>query len=111
MPRCHRKRLFLASTRLFQRSIVLFDTQTGKVVREFRGHTSMIRQIEFSSDERWMASIDMDGELRLWDVQSSAVVTEPFHVIDCVESIRFHENDSLTVTVAGITRAIRLSGV
>ena len=102
---------FLASSRIFQQSIILFDIRTGQVVREVSGHRATVRQIEFSADERLMASLDMDGELRLWDVNGNKDVTKMIPDIADIDSIGFRGSDTLTVSADGSTRAFDLSGV
>jgi WD40 repeat protein len=49
--------------------IQLCDTETGKVVKELRGHTNLTATLAFSPDGKWLASFGMtDNTLHLHDV-------------------------------------------
>ena len=49
-------------------SVKLYDAATGKLVRQFEGHTSTVTSISFSTDGRTMASGSLDFKVRVWDV-------------------------------------------
>jgi WD40 repeat protein len=51
-------------------SLRLWDEQTGKELRQFIGHTSVIYTAVFSPDGRYIATASADGTARLWDVQT-----------------------------------------
>ena len=57
--------------------IKLHDLATGKWVRTFKGHTSTIHAIAFSSDSKTLASVSMDGTVRLWNVFHGTQVQMP----------------------------------
>src|SRR5262249_19707982 len=48
----------------------LWDLNTGKERRRFRGHTREIRGVAFSPEGQRALSVSSDGTLRLWDVES-----------------------------------------
>jgi WD40 repeat protein len=49
--------------------IQLCDTETGKAVKELRGHTNLTATLAFSPDSKWLASFGMtDNTLHLHDV-------------------------------------------
>ena len=49
-------------------SIRLFDARTGRPRAAMRGHAAGVRQVGFTDDERYMASVARDQTARVWDV-------------------------------------------
>lgn len=56
----------------------VFDVETQVLVRRLSGHSSLITDIAFSGDARWLASASGDGHLRVWDLPTG-------HCIDWVK--------------------------
>ncbi len=52
------------------RSIRVWESATGKLVRKFEGHTFGITKVLFKPDGKELLSASTDGTLRLWDVTS-----------------------------------------
>ncbi|MEI7684002.1 MAG: serine/threonine-protein kinase [Planctomycetota bacterium] len=50
-------------------SIRIFDPSTGQEVRRLAGHSSAVRCLAFSPDDRWLFSGSDDKTLRVWDLQ------------------------------------------
>src|SRR5229473_2757148 len=48
-------------------AIKLWDTASGKEVRELKGHTKDVRGLAFAPDGKTLASGGMDGIIQLWD--------------------------------------------
>jgi WD40 repeat protein len=57
-----------------QTDMLLWDVATGKVMRQFRGHTQSINCIAFSSDGRSAASVSADSTVMLWDVVTGKAI-------------------------------------
>jgi WD40 repeat protein len=57
-----------AATSSMDRSIHLWDVQTGRLIRTYVGHTAAVWNVVFSSDGRRLLSAGWDGSARLWDV-------------------------------------------
>ncbi|KAJ3581142.1 hypothetical protein NHX12_017000, partial [Muraenolepis orangiensis] len=55
-------------------SLVIVDTETRRVVRNFLGHSGKINDVTFSPDGRWLISASMDCSIRTWDLLSGCMV-------------------------------------
>jgi WD40 repeat protein/class 3 adenylate cyclase/energy-coupling factor transporter ATP-binding protein EcfA2 len=53
-----------------ERTVKLWDAESGLLVRTFRGHHDVILSVTFSSDGRRLASTAGDEVTRVWDVHS-----------------------------------------
>lgn len=49
-------------------TIHMWNSATGELVREFKGHNNNIQWIQFSSDGKFMYSASLDGNIKKWDV-------------------------------------------
>lgn len=49
-------------------TVRLWDADTGKLVREMKGHTGVVYVLAFAPDGRTLVSGSWDGSIRLWDV-------------------------------------------
>ena len=71
--------------------IKIVDVETGHIIREFKGHTWVVRKLMFLPDAAQIVSEDSDG-VRRWDVETGEELEyEPgkqLPGLSCVESYR-----------------------
>jgi len=60
------------------KTIKLWDMQTGGVVRTFQGHTGWVVSVSISADHTKIASASHDRTIRLWNIQTG----ECHHIIE-----------------------------
>ncbi len=52
----------------------LWDLETGRKLRTFRGHTSDLNQMSFSPDGQKLLTVSFDGSARLWDFEKAELL-------------------------------------
>jgi WD40 repeat protein len=55
-------------------TLKLWDLASGRVIRTFSGHSSIVMSVAFSPDGRQVLSGSGDRTLTLWDVASGKVI-------------------------------------
>jgi WD40 repeat protein len=55
--------------------VLLFDTNTGRLIATLQGHERRINQIAFRDDGRLLATASDDGTIRLWSLTGREVIT------------------------------------
>jgi len=79
-----------ALTASWDKTMRLWDLNTGASVRSFAGHTSDVNSVAFSSDNRQIVSGSRDKSIRLWNTLAECkyTITEDAHT-DWVAKVRF----------------------
>ncbi len=72
------------------KSIKLWDVQTGQCVQTLQGHSSWVRALTLLGDGR-LASGSYDKSIKLWDVKTG----------QCVQTLQGHSNDVNALTMLG----------
>ncbi|XP_028400379.1 notchless protein homolog 1-like [Dendronephthya gigantea] len=60
----------------FDKSIKLWDGNTGKFLASLRGHVSSVYQIAWSADSRLLVSGSSDSTLKVWNIQSRKLLED-----------------------------------
>jgi len=72
----------------------LFDPTTGQEVRRLSGHQQVITSIEFSADQKWLATVSVDGLVCIWKLDDLTVV---FGKRGMIQGVRWCLNDGAMV--------------
>jgi WD40 repeat protein len=81
-------------------AIRLWDVASGVFVRTLEAHTSIVWDVAFSPDGRWLASVSSDGTAKIWDWRTGSVV-KSLDFPDQVVSVAFSP-DGRTLVVGGV---------
>ncbi len=72
------------------KTVKLWDTATGQLIRTFKGHAGNVSQVAFSPDGKQIASVS--SHLLLWDVDSDQLVRKFEHEFINLTSLAFSPN-------------------
>jgi WD40 repeat protein len=103
------------------RSIRLWEVETGREIRRFLGLTSMVTSAVFSADGRYILSGHRGGSMYLWDVENAVMVRRFFRRANNIWSVALSPNGRWALSggddkgvhlwdVAGGRRMYRLDG-
>jgi WD40 repeat protein len=85
--------------------VYLFDAASGTCVRDWSAHRFGATRLAWHPQEKRFVTAGQDGFVRLWDVGSQTVPTQPSNELDCgaewVEHISWSPNGRLLATGAG----------
>ncbi|KAF9580757.1 Serine/threonine-protein kinase smu1 [Lunasporangiospora selenospora] len=77
----------------FDLTVRLHGLKSGKLLKEFRGHTSYVNYASFSLDGTQVVSSSSDGTIRIWD----------FKTASCLSSFTPHDGTGTIAGAAGLT--------
>lgn len=64
----------LLATCGFDSLVILWDVQTGEMLRKWKGHSDWITEVTFSQDGSLIASAGQDGYCKVWDTESGELL-------------------------------------
>ena len=82
----------------------MWDRETGKLVREMKGHEEIIFSIDVSPDGRLAVSGSGDATMRLWDLSTGDEVSKIGPGKGLVACVRFSPDGKLVVAGGGVMR-------
>jgi len=94
----------------WDRTLRLWDLQTGQTTRQFISHTKDVLSVAFSADNRQIVSGSRDKSIKLWNTlaQCKYTVTEDCHS-DWVSTVRFSPSSTNPVIVsAGWDKVVKV---
>jgi len=94
----------------WDKSMRLWDLNTGSTVRAFVGHTSDVNSVAFSTDNRQIVSGSRDKTIKLWNTLAECkyTITEEMHS-DWVSCVRFSPSAKQPLIVsAGWDRVVKV---
>ncbi|KAF9433925.1 Serine/threonine-protein kinase smu1 [Entomortierella beljakovae] len=77
----------------FDLTVRLHGLKSGKMLREFRGHTSFINHASFSLDGTQIMSSSSDGTIKIWDYKTA----------NCLRSFTPHDGTGTMAGSSGLT--------
>ncbi len=76
------------------RTVKLWNAETGSLVHSLRGHSNAVRGVAFSPNSKLLASASQDGTIRLWDTASGRLV-RTLHSSEPIWCVAFSPNGAL----------------
>ena len=95
----------------WDKTLRLWDLNTGLTARRFVGHTSDVLSVSFSADNRQIVSASRDRSIKLWNTLGECKfnITDDGHS-EWVSCVRFSPNPSNPVIVsAGWDKVVKVS--
>ncbi|MBS1825414.1 MAG: WD40 repeat domain-containing protein [Acidobacteria bacterium] len=80
--------------------IRLLDS-TGKEIKTLEGHEAGLIALQFSTDNKLLASLAKDGGIRMWDAATGAPLAAPQRILDSLDSAAFSSDGKWAAGGAG----------
>ncbi|KAI9239861.1 hypothetical protein MVEG_05303 [Podila verticillata NRRL 6337] len=77
----------------FDMTVRVHGLKSGKMLKEFRGHTSYVNHASFSADGTKILSSSSDGTVKIWDYKTTS----------CLQTITPHDGAGTMAGVSGLT--------
>lgn len=90
----------------YDKTIRIWDVETGKEIRKFCGHTSSVRSISYTPDGKYIISGSGDGTIRIWNVEKGKEIKK-ITENSCVYSISCSPDGKNIVSGSGDKIVIR----
>ncbi|MGD9720173.1 MAG: hypothetical protein AB7O59_07930 [Pirellulales bacterium] len=82
----------------------MWDRETGKLIREMKGHEGGVFCIDVSPDGRLAVTGSSDGTMRLWDLSTGEELSKIGPGKGVVACVRFSPDSKLVVAGGGVAR-------
>jgi WD40 repeat protein len=92
------------------KTIKLWDFESGLLLKTFTGHTNWVRSVAFSRNNNRIVSGSKDGTVKVWDVDSGALrydLSGKTKAIDEVQSVAF-ASDNQTIMAGSTDQIVRI---
>ncbi len=63
------------------KTILVWDIATGRVITKYRGHAAAVYSVKFNADCTVLASSSYDATVQMWDLRSNAFEPIQVHII------------------------------
>ena len=95
--------------------IIIWNLQTGQVLKTIKAHQGIINMVDFSSDGSLMASASDDGTVKIWDISSGRLINtfanaQPNALFKEAYFVTFSP-DGRSVYFGGKNKKIRFAGI
>lgn len=90
----------------YDKTIRIWDVETGKEIRKFCGHTSSVMSISYTPDGKYIISGSGDGTIRIWNVEKGKEIKK-ITENSCVYSISCSPDGKNIVSGSGDKIVIR----
>ena len=64
----------IAATGSYDRTVILWQLSTGRVLQVLSGHTGRVHSVDISPDGRWVASSSGDKSIKLWKTSNGKLI-------------------------------------
>jgi WD40 repeat protein/ABC-type sugar transport system substrate-binding protein len=88
-------------------NLILWDAETGEIIRRFEGHDKAVISVDISPDGTMAASASYDQTVALWDIQTGQEIRRLNGHTDGVEAVAFSPDGTQLVS-AGLDKFIRV---
>ena len=91
----------------YDKSIRLWDVESGRVLSVLREHTDAVFAVAFSPDDKWIASGAGDRSVKIWDAQKGVRLYTLTDATDAVTTLQFRPGDRPAAHCRGNDKTIR----
>lgn len=91
-----------------ENAIQLYERTSKKMVWTLMGHTNVIRRLRFNADGSALLSLDEDGNVMVWDIDSGKLLGAVYHHAGDIRGLVFNTGGDLIAWQGGTAWTVRL---